>query len=255
MNSWEPDASGRFLELYETLRGVVRLTLIQRQLFEHLREPPAKICDVGGGAGHNSIPLARRGYEVKILDPSDEMLQKACQTLDAEEPVRDRVELVAGNGEDATGIFGEEAFDAVLCHGVLIYLENPDPLIEALAAIARPGAVVSILTKNADALAMRPALEGNYKEALTLFDSNQETNRLGIDTRTDIIPDLTAKLERYDIELEQWYGVRVFTDHLDDRPPGPDLPDVLEAEWEAGRRDPYRGVARLVHLIGQKVAW
>lgn len=254
MNSWEPDASGRFLELYETLRGVVRLTLMERQLSEHLAEPPARICDVGGGAGDNSIPLARRGYEVKVLDPSEEMLQKARQTLDAEEEaVRDRVELVSGVGENGPCIFGRDAFDAVLCHGVLIYLENPDPLIEALAAIARPGAVISILTKNAEALAMRPALEGRYKDALNSFDSNRETNRLGIDTGTDTIPELSRKLEKCGVELEQWYGVRVFTDHLDDRPPGPELPYVLEAEWEAGRRDPYRGVAHLVHLVGRKV--
>ncbi len=254
MNRWKPGASGRFLELYKTLRGVVRLELMQRQLSEHTSGPPAHICDVGGGAGHNSIPLARRGYEVALLDPSDRMLQKARQTLDGEDAaVRGRVELIGGVGEDAPCIFGEEAFDAVLCHGVLIYLENPDPLIEALSFIARPGAVISILTKNADALSMRPALEGNYKEALASFDTKRETNRLGLDTSADTIPELSAKLDKYGIRLEHWYGVRVFTDHLDDRPPGPDLADVLEAEWEAGRRDPYRGVARLVHLVGRKV--
>lgn len=254
MNSWEPEASGRFLELYETLRGVVRLELMERQLSEHIREPPARICDVGGGAGHNSIPLARRGYEIKILEPSEEMLQKARQVLDMEdETARGRVELVRGAGEDAPRIFGEEAFDVVLCHGVLIYLETPDPLIESLSAIARPGAVISILTKNADALAMRPALEGNYHDARAAFDSYRETNRIGINTRADTVPELSAKLKEYGIELEEWYGVRVFTDHLDDRAPGPDLPDVLEAEWEAGRRDPYRRVARLVHLVGRKV--
>ena len=220
MNRWNPEATEHFLEHYETLRGVVRLELMDRQLSEHLGEPPARICDVGGGAGHNSIPLAQRGYEVKILDPFEEMLQKARQTLDAEEEaVRGRVELVGGNGEDAPRIFGSETFDAVLCHGVLIYLENPDPLIEALSIIARPGAVISILTKNTDALAMRPALEGRYKEALASFDSDRETNRLGSVTRTDTVPELSTKLKSYGIELEQWYGVRVFTDHLDDRPP------------------------------------
>ncbi len=54
------------------------------------------------------------------------------------------------------------------------------------------------------------------------------------------------------IELVQWYGVRVFTDHLDDRSPGPNLPGIPELEWEAGRRDPYRSVARLLHLVGRK---
>lgn len=199
--------------------------------------------------------MARRGYESVILDPSEEMLERARRSLHREAgEVRGRVRLASGNGEDAPRIFGRDAFDAVLCHGVLIYLEDPDPLIEALSAIARPGAVISILTKNAAALAMRPALEGRYEDALGCFDSNRETNRLGIETRAETVPELRARLKRFGVELERWYGVRVFTDHLDDRPVGPELPDVLEAEWEAGRRDPYRGVARLVHFVGRKVA-
>ena len=255
MNSWSSEASRHFLGHYDTLRGVVRQALMERQLSEHLEGPPLRVCDVGGGAGHNSIPLARRGYEVTILDPSEEMLQKARQMLDAEgEAARGRVRLVAGTGEDAPSIFGDEAFDAVLCHGVLIYLENPDPLIEALSSIARPGAVISILTKNAEALAMRPALEGRYKDALASFDSSREVNRLGIETRTDTVPEFSAKLKSFGVELERWYGVRVFTDHLDDRTSDPDLQDLLDAEWEAGWRDPYRRVARMVHFVGRKIA-
>lgn len=32
----------------------------------------------------------------------------------------------------------------------------------------------------------------------------------------------------------------------------PRLADVLEAERLAGERDPYRGVARLLHLVGRR---
>jgi hypothetical protein len=46
-----------------------------------------------------------------------------------------------------------------------------------------------------------------------------------------------------------WYGIRTFTDHLGDTPPGPDIDHVVEAEWAAGQRDPYRQVARLIHYI------
>ena len=59
-------------------------------------------------------------------------------------------------------------------------------------------------------------------------------------------------MEKAGAEVVEWYGVRVFTDHLGDNPPDPNLPDVLKLEWEAGRRDPYRSVARLIHLIGQR---
>ena len=42
--------------------------------------------------------------------------------------------------------------------------------------------------------------------------------------------------------MVQWYGVRVFTDHLGDQSPGSELSDYLQVEWEAGRRDPYRSM-------------
>ena len=48
--------------------------------------------------------------------------------------------------------------------------------------------------------------------------------------------------------------VRVFTEDLGDRPPDASLPDVLRLEEKAGRRDPYRSVARLIHLFGTKAS-
>ncbi len=46
---------------YGTPRGRVRTYVIDRHLAAHLPPPPLRIVDVGGGAGHQSIPLARRG--------------------------------------------------------------------------------------------------------------------------------------------------------------------------------------------------
>lgn len=254
MSGWSSGLSRNFLGHYDTLRGVVRRELVSRQLAEHLSKPPARVCDVGGGEGQQAIALARQGYEVSVLDPSEEMLQGAREALASEEkPVRDRVRLFRRTGEDAPRLFGRGAFDAVLCHGVLAYLEEPGPLIRVLADLLGPGGIVSILTKNARALAMRPGLEGRYEDALIAFDADRDRGRLGVTNRAHTVPDLSAMLEKHGVEPEQWYGVRVFTDHLDDRRPGPDLAEVLEAEWEAGRRDPYRGVARLVHLIGRRL--
>ena len=149
-----------YLATEGTLRGVIRHTLVARQLGEHLPRLPARIVDIGGGAGHQAIPLARKGYEVTILDPSRTMLREARRSLASEEEsVRQRVRLIEGAGERAREVLDKESFDAVLCHGVLPYLDDPYPLIRILASAARPGAVVSVLAKNAAALAMRPALE------------------------------------------------------------------------------------------------
>jgi S-adenosylmethionine-dependent methyltransferase len=103
------------------------------------------------------------------------MLQEAERVLASEgDDVRRRVRLVEGEGERAVEILGSESFDAVLCHGVLMYLEDPRPMIRSLAAISRPGALISVLAKNASALALRPALEGRYDDALAALETDRD---------------------------------------------------------------------------------
>jgi hypothetical protein len=118
--------------------------------------------------------------------------------------------------------------------------------------VARPGAVISVLAKNTNALAVRPALEGRYEDALAALDADRDLGRLGAVTRGDTVAGLHGLFEKVGAEPVRWYGVRVFTDHLSDRPPDANLPDVLRVEEEAGRSDPYRSVARLIHLIRTK---
>jgi S-adenosylmethionine-dependent methyltransferase len=154
---------------------VVRHTLVARQLSAHLPQPPARIADIGGGAGHQAIPLAREGYEVTLLEPSRAMLRVARGILESEEEgTRRRVRLVEGAGERAREILGGFPFDAVLCHGVLPYLEDPYPLTQSLVTVARPGAVISVLAKNTNALAVRPALERRYEDALAALDADRD---------------------------------------------------------------------------------
>ena len=235
-----------------TLRRVIRHELVDRALAQHVPGPPASIVDVGGGAGQQSIRLARKGYEITILDPSTEMLAEARRRLASEDVgVRRRVRLVEGEGERGQEALGGETFDAVLCHGVLMYLEDAWAMIEGLSTLARPGGIVSVLTKNASALAARPALEGRYQDALSLLGADRDRGRLGVLTRGDTVEGLYEAFAEAGLTVESWYGVRVFTDHLGNALPGDDLPEMLELEWEGGKKDPYRSVARLIHVVGR----
>lgn len=243
----------RYNALDGNLGQVVRRTLVARALGEHLPPPPARVADVGGGAGQQSVPLARAGYEVTVLDTSPKMLGEARRRLEAETPdIRGRVRLVEGAGERAPGLLGKGAFDAVLCHGVLMYLEDPGEMVRALAALMRPGGMVSVLAKNAASLAMRPALKGHYADALPLIGADRAAGGLGVVTRGDTVEGLGAAFEEAGLAVEAWYGVRVFTDHLGETAPGEDLAGILDLEWKAGTRDPYRSVARLIHLVARK---
>lgn len=245
--------AGNYLASDANLGQSVRHNLVARGFQAHLSTPPARIADVGGGAGQQAIPLAREGYEVTILDTSPKMLAEARHRLASEdEAVRQRVRLVEGDGLRAPELLGEGIFDAAQCHGVVMYLEDPRPVIQALAMLVRPGGTISVLAKNAAALAMRPALKGSYRDARAALCSDRDLGGLGVVTRGDTVEGLSGMFARAGLVVVQWYGVRVFTDHLGDQPVGPEIEEVLELEWEAGRREPYRSVARLIHIVGRK---
>lgn len=247
--------AGRFVEgYYGSVRGRVRTHVIDRQLRSHLPPPPCALADVGGGAGNQSLPLARDGYQVTIIDPSPAMLDRARARLaDESSAVAGRVRLVQATAEGALAAVGGQRFAGVLCHGVIMYVPDPEPFVAALARLAQPGTLVSVVAKNARTLAVRPALEGDWAEALRAFGTRHQVNRLGLDTRADTLEELTAILAEHGIERIAWYGVRLFTDGWTPQGTARGTEDeVFAVEYEASRRDPYRLMSRLFHIVGRR---
>ena len=211
-----------------------------------------RVLDVGMGQGTQALRLARAGHQVTGLEQDAKMLAVAREALAAEpEGIRSRVRLIEGDGRETGVHFLPGSFDVVLCHGVLMYVEEPDPLLAGLARMLAPGGLLSLLVRNADALAVRPGLSGDWPTTLAAFDTDAYVNRLGLAVRADRLATLTSTLAGIGAPLHAWYGVRVFTDTAPDGTPVPeDVETLLAAEERAGRTDPYRQVAALLHLCG-----
>jgi SAM-dependent methyltransferase len=147
----------------------------------------------------------------------------------------------------------------VLCHGVLGYLDDPEPMVDALCRCVAPGGLVSIMTANAHAMAGRPAMEQRWGDALASFDSRSEIGVLGVPGRADTVEDLSALLEARGVAPERWYGVWLFVDWLDFGGVALDPTDAerregtARAELKASKRDPYRGISRVFHLVGRRL--
>ncbi|MDK1343477.1 methyltransferase domain-containing protein [Streptomyces sp. 378] len=211
-----------------------------------------RVLDVGMGQGTQALRLARAGHQVTGLEQNATMVAAARESLAGEpEGIRERMRVIEGDGRDTGVHFLPGSFDVVLCHGVLMYVEEPDPLLAGLARMLAPGGLLSLLVRNGDALAFRPGLSGDWPGALAAFDTVSYRNRLGLDVRADRLKDLTSTLAGIGAPLHAWYGVRVFTDTAADGAQVPaDVETLVAVEEKAGRTDPYRGVAALLHLCG-----
>jgi S-adenosylmethionine-dependent methyltransferase len=246
-------------DAYNSVKGRVRTYVLHQQLMEHLPAPPASVLDVGGGAGHQSFPLAEAGYDVTLLDPSAAMLDKARQRLQRlPAATQHGVTFVQADGTRADEALDGRLFDAVLCHGVLGYLEQPEPLVAQLCRCAAPGGIVSIMAGNAKAMAVRPAMEQRWEDALAAFDASTEIGVLGVPSRADTVEALSDVLRSRGVEPVAWYGVWLFVDWLEfsgatlDPDDEEQVRGTAAVELRASRTDPYRGLSRVFHLVGRK---
>ena len=113
-------------------------------LARHLPPPPAKILDVGGGAGVYALPLAADGYEVHLIDPVPLLVRQAAEASRAA-----AAPLVSCSVGDARSLAAaDSSADAVLLLGPLYHLTSRDDRVAALREarrVTRPKGVVAAL--------------------------------------------------------------------------------------------------------------
>jgi S-adenosylmethionine-dependent methyltransferase len=237
------------------VRDAVRQELVTRQLVAHLPIASSReleVLDAGCGQGTQALALARLGHHVIGVDLSEELLDLARQAAGHEPPeVLSRLRFARADLLDLGSEFARR-FDVVCCHGVAMYLPSLEGTVEAIVAAARPGGLVSLLTRNQAGLAMRAGMSGDWPGALAAFEARHYANRLGIDqVRADLPSEVQAALVDVGAAVVAWYGVRLFSDHWGTTEPAFDFAGLLAAEEEAGRRDPYRALAALTHTVAR----
>lgn len=104
-------------------------------LARFLPPPPARVLDVGGGAGVYAGPLAKEGYDVHLVDPVRLHVDQARAAGVAK----------ASLGDARALAFADQTVHAVLLFGPLYHLTDREDRIGALAEarrVLRPGGVV-----------------------------------------------------------------------------------------------------------------
>jgi SAM-dependent methyltransferase len=102
-----------------------------------LPAPPARVLDVGGAAGVYASWLARRGYQVRLVDPVPLHIEQAATV--------GGFAAVLGDARDLAE--SDASYDAVLLLGPLYHLTSRDDRLRALSQarrVARPGGIVAV---------------------------------------------------------------------------------------------------------------
>lgn len=137
-DEWGRLAEGNF-------RGLEFRTTLE-YLVKHL---PRKghILDAGGGPGRYTIELARRGYDVTLLDITPKLLDIA-RTQIARRRVQSRVKGIDLGSVVDLSVYGPRSFDAVAClGGVLSHVTKApdrDRAVRELVRVAKPGSPIFV---------------------------------------------------------------------------------------------------------------
>ncbi|PLS16281.1 SAM-dependent methyltransferase [Bacillus sp. M6-12] len=98
-------------------------------------QPGDEICDLGCGDGYGSILLANKGFKVKGLDISGEMIETAKSRAEGQK----NVSFVQGDLAELP--FKENHFDAILAINSLEWTESPREVLMRIQTILKPGGV------------------------------------------------------------------------------------------------------------------
>lgn len=216
-----------------------------------------EVVDVGGGTGGFAVALARLGHRVTVIDPSPDALA-ALERRAAESGASGSVRAVQGELATVFDVLDRESADAVLCHGVLEFVDDPAEGCRAVRSLLRPGGIASLLTANRTAIVLARALGGHVGEALAaLRDPN---GRFG---GHDPIPRrfgeqaLCHLVEQAGLAVRSVHGVRIFADLVPatvvDVPsavaPIASLGDLFALEAAASALPEFRAMATQLHLL------
>ena len=243
-----PRASLRTAVVWEVLKDA-----LERRVEATGREA-LDVLDTGGGTGNFAVPVARLGHRVTVVDPSPNALF-ALERRAEEAGVADRVRGVQG---DILGLFevvDRAGYDAVLCHGVLEYVDDPAEGVRNVVAALRPEGVLSLLAAGLGGAVLARALAGHFKEARQALENPDGRWGEGDPVPRRFTADqLTGLVESAGLRVGAVHGVRVFADLvpgvLVDTEPGA-MDALLKLEAAAAELAAFHSVATQLHVLGE----
>ncbi len=213
------------------------------------------VLDLGGGSGVYAVPLAELGHAVTVVDTSPDALA-TLQRRAGEAGVADRVTAVPGDVERMPDEIPLDAYDLVLCHGLLEIVDDPQRTLATVAGRVRHGGCASLLAAGRAATVVSRALGGHPAAALrALTDADGRWGDGDMLRRRFDTDRLRELVSGAGLAVEAVHGARIFADLVSgallDGVAG--AADALrELDLAASELPPYRDIATQLHVLARR---
>jgi len=245
------DLAERFKRnIYGCLKGDIRLAVLWRDLEEQIPQihesKPLRVLDIGAGLSQLAIRLAKLGHQVTVNDISSEMLSIAQESAEQSGVVDLMVWHHCPFQDLSSRVEGK--FDVVLCHAVVEWLADPEPLFAHLKQFLSEGGALSFTYYNRHSLEYRNLIRGNFnllkREALTPDPGS-------LTPSNPLLPEQVQEwVDDAELTVQATSGVRVFHDYVTTLRGGNGVPEsVVEMELVYSQREPYMWLGRYIHLL------
>lgn len=235
--------------------GRLRCDLAWENLRGFLPDPAAQCCvlDLGGGTGAMSVRLARKEFEVVLLDSSEEMLGIARKEAEVS-GVAERISFRRADAGQLHELFEPESFDIVVCHNLLEYVADHSAIVRGISYVLRKDGIFSLLARNRSGEVLRAAIKspdlGLAKDNLsaqTVVDS-----LYGKPVSVFNPADVVQVLADANLGVVSEFGVRVFSDYRDLADPDAETyRQLFELEFTLGSQPQFAAVARYIQIIAR----
>jgi len=255
---FQSDAS-KYAAYLETPEGRLRLDLAFANLEEFLPVPQANIflcaLDLGCGTGAAAVRLARLGVQVTLLDSSPAMLDRAQRAAE-EAGVAEKITLKLGDAARLEDSLPSGSFDAILCHNLLEYVDDPEAVLRAAARTMRDSsAILSVLVRNQAGEVLKAAIQAGDLDVAenSLSAAWGHESLYGGRVRLFTSDGLHALLKAASLSVVAERGVRVIADYLPARISRvAEYERILELERKLGGRQEFAAIARYTQCLARR---
>lgn len=245
-------------EEQQTLRVRLRRHLSNDFLMRHISTlNGVRVLDAGGGSGLASLPLAKSGAIVDVVDRSTAMLLDLQSTAEAN-TVQERITSHLSDIRGIDKLFDRDTFDLLICHNVIQYSPAWEALLRSMITPLKSGGLFSLVVRNWYAEPYRIEVDAHGKEELpTLLERVRGPSKV---FDADVLFFSAAFLQTWLREQ----GFNILADYgLLCRQDPQTLPDgdgneqlllekLFALESAMGARLPYKQTARYLQIIAQK---